>query len=378
MTDRIEWDEPQTPKRCGLVVETADTTTKPRYATPADLLAAGYVPAGERQGEPTDYALEWQAAVEHALGVEHDLKNHDVEWAFKTIREIREIGNKQPPQSEPVGYISESSAAFPGKRTFRARRDDYHSTAVYLAPPSKDQHVARLQTQIERQKSHIATLEKTCAGYREKVDGLERENHDLVCQREAARDNMDEADCRVDDLIKARDSALARVKELEDLQSGPNSWRSLYDQAKLDLDAMRWGEMEQRESAWNAEARVKARDADIFVLKDALKTAQDTREGAVKRADLAESRLASYERVVGAAQEWVYSGAGCSQRLRDAVADIDPPCPHCGTVGCEYPDHGGAAKEPVRTCETCAHEESCHTCQGSSLTHWTARAEVKL
>lgn len=43
-----------------------------------------------------------------------------------------------------------------------------------------------------------------------------------------------------------------------------------------------------RAEAVKARQEVRARDADIFVLKDALKTAQDTREGAVRRADGAE------------------------------------------------------------------------------------------
>lgn len=42
-----------------------------------------------------------------------------------------------------------------------------------------------------------------------------------------------------------------------------------------------------------ARAKVRAREADVTVLQDALKTAQDTREGAIARADKAEGLLAS-------------------------------------------------------------------------------------
>lgn len=39
----------------------------------------------------------WREALEDALGLEPDAENHTPEWAFETVRAIREIGNAAAP-----------------------------------------------------------------------------------------------------------------------------------------------------------------------------------------------------------------------------------------------------------------------------------------
>lgn len=42
----------------------------------------------------TDERCLWREALERALGLQSDDKNHTPEWAERLVREIREIGNR--------------------------------------------------------------------------------------------------------------------------------------------------------------------------------------------------------------------------------------------------------------------------------------------
>ena len=106
-----------------------------------------------------------------------------------------------------------------------------------------------------------------------------------LCSLEELKRVREERDLRLPALdfnvLKARNIILQRI---EALMGNQEEWDGEEDLHDAIVDVM------QRSAL--AVSAVRARDADIAVLKDALKTAQDTREGAIARAEKAEAELA--------------------------------------------------------------------------------------
>ena len=64
---------------------------------------------GKPKNQENPLVYSWRRAIEDALGVENDRKNHDPTWAFKIVRDIRETGNR--PAGAGVHAVARVEAA---------------------------------------------------------------------------------------------------------------------------------------------------------------------------------------------------------------------------------------------------------------------------
>ena len=197
MTDRIEWDEPQPPRRCLLTVSAHGCS--PRKATPQDLAACGYVPASQVPeivpGVPPSFDASGNPVVALRKG-----------------------------QREPVGYIYRPmhlhSTAPDAKnywndgatRGFVQRHEgSEHDIPVYLAPPAP---------QGEREDNPICSgcgKPATCIGTSEA--GIE------CCCDECCAHGQEDSSCvpiaDVAEWVRKRDDQLR--KELAELEQRAES-----------------------------------------------------------------------------------------------------------------------------------------------------------